>query len=422
MKIVFVVAGTEGDVRPNVALGAGLREAGHAVGFLTSREFEHLVRGEGLDFAPLGADFRETMEAEKRSLAGRPAAVVAWRGLRRLRTMAASWVHESRPAMAGAGLVIGSGAAAYFAAALAEAYGVGFVRSALFPTEPSPEIPPPMLPMPARALPGPVNLLVYASMRNMGWQIGRPIVAGFTRELGLGPPGWRGPWASAGARRDRVLNGFSPNVVPPSASWGAAVATTGFWRLDARPDPPSEPLRRFVESGPAPVYVGFGSTVPRDPARLAAIVIEAIERCGMRAVIVGGWGGMAAHVGTRGDLLTVERAPFDWLFPRVRVAVHHAGAGTIDAALCAGLPSVSVPFLFDQFFWARRLQALGVAPPPLRHARMTSADLADAIVRADEPPMREAAARLGGLVRAETGVGDAIDALRWWGLLEEPAA
>ncbi|MEZ4508892.1 MAG: glycosyltransferase [Eubacteriales bacterium] len=39
--------------------------------------------------------------------------------------------------------------------------------------------------------------------------------------------------------------------------------------------------------------------------------------------------------------------------------VHHGGAGTTAEALRAGKPNVIVPFIVDQQFWGRRVQALG---------------------------------------------------------------
>ncbi|HLL41204.1 MAG TPA: hypothetical protein VK357_16305, partial [Rubrobacteraceae bacterium] len=45
----------------------------------------------------------------------------------------------------------------------------------------------------------------------------------------------------------------------------------------------------------------------------------------------------------------------DWLFDRVRLAVHHGGAGTTAASLRVGLPTVVVPFFLDQAFWGWRV-------------------------------------------------------------------
>ena len=418
MNILIVVAGTEGDVRPLVALGQGLVAAGHTVTLLASRDFERLVRDAGLGFSPFTADFRQIMEAEREAIGRKSAVTLAWRGLKRLKTMSHRWVEEARPALAGAELIIGAGGGLYFASALAEAQGVKFVRSAPVPTEPARERPPPYVLLPQR-LPKSVNLFLYSAIRHVAWQFVRPVQARVRAELGLGAPSFLGPWSSPWLGRAPLLNAFSPHIVPPSADWGPNVATTGFWILHTREEDPSDELGRFIEGGAPPIYVGFGSTIAGDQKRLASVVGDAIALSGHRAVVVGGWGELASRLEGQPGVLAIKRAPFGWLLPHMRLAVHHCGIGTIAALLRAGLPSVPIPFLFDQYYWARRLTRLGVAPRPLHHARMTPRLLADAIAEADTPAMHERAARLGEHLRAEDGVANAIAALRSWNLLPE---
>ena len=48
------------------------------------------------------------------------------------------------------------------------------------------------------------------------------------------------------------------------------------------------------------------------------------------------------------------------LFPRVSAVVHHGGAGTTTAGALGGVPQVIVPQMYDQHYWAARVQALGV--------------------------------------------------------------
>src|SRR5262249_25312742 len=48
------------------------------------------------------------------------------------------------------------------------------------------------------------------------------------------------------------------------------------------------------------------------------------------------------------------------LFPRVAAVVHHGGAGTTTAAALAGAPQVVIPHHYDQHYWARQVQRLGI--------------------------------------------------------------
>ncbi|EGD08031.1 hypothetical protein XVE_3728, partial [Xanthomonas vesicatoria ATCC 35937] len=122
-----------------------------------------------------------------------------------------------------------------------------------------------------------------------------------------------------------------------------------------------------------------------------------------------------------GRFFHLEQAPHDWLFPRVTAAVHHGGAGTTGAALAAGIPSVVLPFGYDQPFWAHCLAQRGVAPPALARVGLQPETLAEALRQASTPTMRAAARALGQRIRDEDGVRNAVDQLEAWGLLHPVA-
>lgn len=130
----------------------------------------------------------------------------------------------------------------------------------------------------------------------------------------------------------------------------------------------------------------------------------------MRAVVATGWGGIT---GVDADnVLVIDQAPHDWLFPRVSAVVHHGGGGTTGAALAAGRPQVVCPFVADQPHWANRMHAIGVAPPPLGQQHLTADRLAEAIRHATgDTALCERAERLGREIRAQNGVQVAVDAL-----------
>merc|ERR1712039_70161 len=59
------------------------------------------------------------------------------------------------------------------------------------------------------------------------------------------------------------------------------------------------------------------------------------------------------------SVLILEAAPHEWLFPRCACTMHHGGAGTTQAALRSGVPTIIAPISFDQFFFAQWVEGLG---------------------------------------------------------------
>lgn len=90
---------------------------------------------------------------------------------------------------------------------------------------------------------------------------------------------------------------------------------------------PSAELINFLEAGEAPVCVGFGSMAGRDPQRMTEIVVDAFQQAEVRGIIVTGWGGLNPNHLPK-TIFKIDNIPYDWLFPRVSVVVHHGGAGT----------------------------------------------------------------------------------------------
>jgi sterol 3beta-glucosyltransferase len=73
VNIAILTIVTQGDVQPFVALGVGLREAGHEVSVVTGKGFEALITERGLRHAALDVDLFELMQTPegKASLAGK---------------------------------------------------------------------------------------------------------------------------------------------------------------------------------------------------------------------------------------------------------------------------------------------------------------------------------------------------------------
>jgi UDP:flavonoid glycosyltransferase YjiC (YdhE family) len=301
--------------------------------------------------------------------------------------------------------------------------GKPFVLAYLQPILPSRELPP--VTLPPRELPGWANLLLHHAARVAQWQVLQPA---FNRHVrpGLGLPRypWHGPRYAVGQAACPVLLGYSRHAVPRPRAWPEHVRVTGYWFLDEEETwSPPRGLVEFLDTGPPPIYIGFGSMPSRDPEAATRLVVEAIRRSGQRAVLATGWNGLREPPQGLGDgICVIREAPHAWLFRRVALAVHHGGGGTTAAAIRAGIPSVVVPFLADQPFWAWQMAWLGVAPPGLNHKTLTPEQLARTIMVAAGAEMRDRAKQLGDHILEEDGIHAATMALAEWGLLPAPAA
>ena len=247
-------------------------------------------------------------------------------------------------------------------------------------------------------------------IRQLGWLAARLWLNTVRRDvLGAEPLGRRNPLAELDGRRELALLAFSAAVLPLPAATPDHFQSTGYWFLDRTDDPqPPHALRAFLADGPPPIAIGFSTMIDRDAAATVRIAADALQRAGCRGVLFGRAASMLSGQ-PPAHLCAIESVDHQWLFPRVRAAVHHAGVGTTAAALRAGIPMVGIPHMTDQFTWARRVHELGVGPAPIPRRELTVDRLTSALrLVTNDDAMRRRAAALGERIRGEDGVARAV--------------
>jgi sterol 3beta-glucosyltransferase len=400
MKICILTIGTRGDVQPYIALGLGLKAAGHEVTISTLAEFQPLVFQHGLLYNSLRGDFLKAAQLEVGQKSGNPLRLV-----RQYIEMAKDTLDDEWASAQKSEVLIYNPAAfgGYHIAEKLEIPAFAAFPAPLY--SPTREFPNPFFPF--RNL-GPFNKLSHRLFAKMGPAMYRGPINQFRKNV-LDLPPAKGENILRGKPITR-LHAYSEAVVPRPSDWDESSVVTGYWFLDASVDwRPAPELVRFLQEGSTPVYIGFGSMFMPGGKQRTEIVLQALRLAGQRGILATGWGGLASD-NTSKDIFVLDSVPHDWLFPKVAAIVHHGGAGTTGAAVRAGKSQIICPFVGDQFFWGQRTADLGVAPSPISQVKLTAEKLANAIKYAvSDNNIRQRALSLGETVRAENGIERAVN-------------
>jgi sterol 3beta-glucosyltransferase len=422
VKALIYTHGTRGDLQPYLALARALGRAGHTATLVAPGMFAPVAAQYGVPLEPLtdaGVKLNERPDVRK-LLHNNDGSEAGGRAYREAREKIFNEVMpEIYPVMLrqlweaareGADIVLHSHHSRQVIHQIAEKLGVPHVLATMYPHfTPSHRYPRAMGSFEAR----PDNLERHKAADSMPL---KPMLADMistwrSDTLGLVP---RQDYLDARLLADGspapVLHGFSPYVVEPAPDWPQWVHTTGFWDLPAPPGwHPPRRLLEFLAAGDKPVFIGFSSMSSGDPGETGRMVLEAVRLAGVRAVVGTGWGGITIPDPPE-DVLVESDIPYDWLFPRVSVAVHAGGPGTNHVAAVAGVPQVMCPFHNDQMMWSARMRELGVGPEPVKQRDLTADRLAGAVKQAlTDPEIAAGVRRTARALSAEDGVGRAVE-------------
>jgi sterol 3beta-glucosyltransferase len=412
MRIVIIATGSRGDVEPYLALGKGLKNAGHYVRLVSHTTFTELVNSQGLEFWPVEVDVQgiaQSTDMQKRLGTGNFLKVMslmakeAEHNAHLLAKVCLSACLDMDMLLTGmGGLFVGIALGEKLDLPVVQAYYTPFTPTKAFPSFLIPEMP--------FQMGGTFNRLSYHLARQVMWQgFRRADTLARQKELDLPPAPFWGPYDGKYTKQTPVLYGFSPSVIPQPPDWGGDTHITGYWFLEPEDGwIPSPALMDFLQAGPPPVFVGFGSMSNSNQEETTKLVLEALAKTSQRGILLSGWGGMRAD-DLPGSVFMLDSVPFSWLFPRMAAVVHHGGAGTTAAGLRAGVPSIVIPFFADQPFWGQRVANLGVGPEPISKRKLSVDLLSQAIHTAVyDQDMRQRAVELGAKIQTEEGIANAV--------------
>ncbi len=388
MQVLLSSIGSRGDVQPMLALGLALQALGHPTRLCVAPNFKEWVESYGLDCIPIGPDLRKLTGGNVRT---NPVLPLSEEQRQRMADETVrTQFHVVGEAARGCDLLVAVAALQIAARSIAEAQKIPYVFFAYCPTVlPSSKYPPPKMGGHySYTLSEAENLQLWKQNEDEFQARFGAALNDERAKLGLPPVASVQPYIFT----DHPWLAADPVIAPVSPIPGMDVVQTGPWMLADETPLPGD-LERFLAAGAPPVYLGFGSMQAYEET--GRKLIEAARALGLRSILSQGWAELAAG-DMSDDCLVIGDVNHARLFPRLAAIVHHGGAGTTQTAARAGKPQVVIPHNYDQFYWAYRVQQLGVGASGPTRDELTVDGLVEALRQCLQPEMAQRAQALAG--------------------------
>ena len=369
LKLLLATYGSRGDVEPMIALAHTLCERGHSVHLCVPDNAISSVKGYGFSCSSSGVDYHFCFGSGDGT----------YRIFPRVASQISRQLESALNAASGVDAIVAGGLHAG-ASSVAQLLGVPYFYMLLSQRY-----------LRCTRQPGMFSSIMWSPIDLASAILSAPL--SLTRMRHRLPP-------VLSAYRQVVTSGTLFIACDPllcQASLDYPGVVTGAWRR-----PLQQVYQCLRREG---VYIGFGSMIHSNPIALSELLARAVADINEPVTLYRGWSGLTS---ASPQMVLVDEVDHDQLFRQVRVVVHHGGAGTVAAAIRAGVPQVIVPHRGDQFYFARQLQRLGVAPPPVPLSRLSVSRLSSAISAAMTPPFQLTASDLARQVRPLNGPLNAV--------------
>ncbi|KAH8883716.1 UDP-Glycosyltransferase/glycogen phosphorylase [Thozetella sp. PMI_491] len=419
LNIVIQVVGSRGDIQPFIALGCELQAQGHRVRIASHDVFGDFVRQSNLEFYPAGGDPSDLMAYMVKNPGLIPSVSSLGAGdIGRKQDMVEEMLDkfwrsciEPDP-VSGVPFIaeaIIANPPSFAHIHLAQALSIPVHLMFTMPYSPTRAFPHPLANIKQSNLdPKLTNYLSYGMVEALTWQGLGDIINDWRRKsLNLDPISSSVATSILDTQKVPFTYCWSPALVPKPPDWPPNIDVCGFFFREEPQYTAPEDIARFLRSGPLPIYIGFGSIVMDDPMKMTDLILMAIRRCGVRAIISRGWAKLGEGRNDE-NAIFIGDCPHEWLFKRVAGVIHHGGAGTTACGLLNACPTFIVPFFGDQPFWGAMVAKAGAGPFPISHKELDVDNLVNAIQTLLAPATKAAVARIAETMRAENGVSRAV--------------
>ncbi|MCU1268399.1 MAG: glycosyl transferase, UDP-glucuronosyltransferase [Acidobacteria bacterium] len=410
-RIILTTFGSYGDIHPYMGLAIELQARGHHPIIATSELYREKMQLAGFDFVPLRPNIPPPQEQDAVTMERvmNPKSGSGFLLNEMLFPFVRDGYEDLLQAVQGADLLL-THPITFAGPLVAQKTGIPWVSSVLAPVSffsaYDPPVPPFWAWMRHAELLGP--RFVAAFFKQVKKVYNNKAYNEFRNELGLpdrGSPVFEGQHSPT-----LILAMFSKLFAQSQPDWPPQARVTGFAFYDGRNELEMPPeLSRFLDDGPPPIVFTLGSSavwVARDFYRESIAAANLLER---RAVLLIGDERNRPGEALPATVMAVNYAPFEALLPRACAMVHHGGVGTTSQGLRAGVPTLIVPFAFDQPDNAAHAARVGTSrtlPRGKYHAARIARELS---VLLTEPSYAQNARDVGRQLRAENGAAVACD-------------
>lgn len=366
MKFVLANWGTRGEVEPFAAIGRELVRRGHDVHLVVAPDMVNFAASAGPEAVAYGPTVQVVIEPHHEYftlLFSKP-----WR-LKELNSLVrelADPIDKHRQEAGktlvslaeGADLLLTGMNYEGIAANVAEYCGTPFATLQIFPLRANGRLVP--------FLPAKVCRSLMTAFEWLAWRGHR--VDDDAQRLDLGLPKSTGHWtgriAEGGAMEIQAYDAVCyPGLADEWAKWNDQQPPrrpfVGALTLELPSDDEDDDVTSWIAGGTPPIFFGFGSMPIESASDTIAMIAGACAQLGERALIGAGWTDFS-KVPQFDNVKVVGAMNYAEVFPACRAVVHHGGAGTTNAGLRAGCPTLILWILPDQGCWGARVKQLKV--------------------------------------------------------------
>lgn len=361
MKFVLANWGTRGEVEPYLTVGRELVRRGHEVTMAVAPEMVDFVESVGPAGVAYGPELRVVLDPHRDYWTywfANPWKIRKldrmWREVVEPLTQCRAEVSRTLTSLAdGADLLVTGMNYEDTAANVAEYCGIPLATLHHFPWRTNGALVP--------FVPAPVGRAAMTVYEWLLWRGSKQSEDAQRRELGL--PQAKSPWTRRIAERGSLeVQAYDeacyPGLAAEWAKWNGQRPFVGALTLELATDADQD-VMSWIDSGKAPICFCFGSAAVESAAQTLAMIDGACARLGERALISAA-GTDFANLPHFDHVKVVNAMNYATVLPACRAVVHHGGAGTTNAGLRAGLPSLILWTLPDQAVWAARVKRLKV--------------------------------------------------------------